>query len=175
MFYEGKREKKFFFKSQFDLKPTQFAHWSIGGVYTNKKDDRKRGMRRKRDGGSMMRSSSRSGSLGSDGVVCVQCELTGWLKGFGSDGRMCRWAIMAWSRSLSFANCEGQREQIWAPETTKFGTGVMIWYETISTRTQNSNAGRKTNMGRSRLFPRDVLHAYTRRHLLRCLTVVNAL
>lgn len=35
-----------------------------------------------------------------------RCVLTGWLKGFGSEGRMCRWAIMAWSRSLSFASCE---------------------------------------------------------------------
>lgn len=34
--------------------------------------------------------------------------LTGWLKGFGSEGRMCRWVIMAWSRSLSFASCKTQ-------------------------------------------------------------------
>lgn len=59
----------------------------------------------------VMRSSSRSESLGSGGVVYLRRELTGWLKGFGSDGRMCRWAIMAWSRSLSFANCEGQQGQ----------------------------------------------------------------
>lgn len=31
-------------------------------------------------------------------------ELTGWLKGFGSDGRMCRWVIMACKRSLSLAS-----------------------------------------------------------------------
>jgi hypothetical protein len=32
--------------------------------------------------------------------------LTGWLKGLGSEGRMCRCAIMACSRSLSLASCE---------------------------------------------------------------------
>lgn len=30
--------------------------------------------------------------------------LTGWLKGFGSEGLMWRWAIMACRRSLSFAS-----------------------------------------------------------------------
>lgn len=32
-------------------------------------------------------------------------SLTGWLKGLGSEGRMCRWVIMACSRSLSLASC----------------------------------------------------------------------
>lgn len=32
-------------------------------------------------------------------------SLTGWLKALGSEGRMCRWAIMACSRSLSLASC----------------------------------------------------------------------
>lgn len=36
-------------------------------------------------------------------------SLTGWLKGLGSEGRMCRWAIIACSRSLSLASCgEGE-------------------------------------------------------------------
>lgn len=30
--------------------------------------------------------------------------LTGWLKGFGSEGLMWRWAIIAWRRSLSLAS-----------------------------------------------------------------------
>ena len=33
-------------------------------------------------------------------------SLTGWLKGLGSEGRMCRCAIMACSLSLSLASCE---------------------------------------------------------------------
>lgn len=37
--------------------------------------------------------------------------LTGWLKGLGSEGRMCRWAIMACNRSLSLASCERHRQR----------------------------------------------------------------
>lgn len=41
------------------------------------------------------------GLQGSGGRV-----LTGWLKGLGSEGRICRCAIMACSLSLSLASCE---------------------------------------------------------------------
>lgn len=44
--------------------------------------------------------------------------LTGWLKGLGSEGLMCRWAIMACSRSLSLANCGRQMSTLNTTEIT---------------------------------------------------------
>lgn len=55
--------------------------------------DRMRGPGRGEGGGGSWRAAGRGESL------------TGWLKGLGSEGRMCRWAIMACSRSLSLASC----------------------------------------------------------------------
>lgn len=124
-----------------------------------------------------MRSSSGSEGSGSDGVVYLQCELTGWLKGFGSDGRMCRWAIMAWSRSLSFANCEGRQRQMWPPKTTKFRTGSILGLigSDIDTgsefRRRQEDKYEKQPPLRPEL-PRTFTPAC--RHALRCLTSVNA-
>lgn len=50
--------------------------------------------------------SAKGGGPGGPGRAAGRGEsLTGWLKGLGSEGRMCRWAIMACSLSLSLASC----------------------------------------------------------------------
>lgn len=86
-------------------------HWSIGGIDIKLESNRRQEIAVVVDTDELRGACGwnwgKSRVWGQMAVCC--CVLTGWLKGFGSEGRMCRCVIIAWSRSLSFASCRTHR------------------------------------------------------------------